>query len=325
MYRDWWRRGARRWRRYPEGGIPSPGTETFLTVQRFEGSEPREGEPHLAPLYFDFDAGKGGLSEVAQEALTLVGHLEEFFGLPPEAMHLHYTGGRGIHLEVAEQALGARPSPDLTYAYKFWARDLARHLGLSTLDLAVYSCRRMWRQVGSRHGKTGLYKVPIAWQDLAEGPERLRRLARRRRPALPYPEADLVPAAAEALECYLQSYRRRQAEVRQAPVVIPAGYVPPCVDHLLRRFWPKPGQSNRALMVLATWMWVSGMGRPQAERMAAAWLEEAPEGLFNSPPRSPWQEAAKVVRCVYENPQRYFFGCRFARALGLCSGRCRLL
>ena len=105
---------------------------------------------HLAPLFFDLDADD--LERACREALALVGYLSDFQDLPPEATRLYYTGGRGIHVEVPEAALGVRePAPDLTYAYGRWAKELAGRLALSTLDLGVYSARRMWRQVGSRH------------------------------------------------------------------------------------------------------------------------------------------------------------------------------
>ncbi len=321
MYRDWWKPGLKQWRRFPEARIPPPdrGGESFVTVQRFPLDRHQDGEAHLAPLYFDFDGDD--LGRIIGEVRVLVGYLADFLDLPPEATRLYYTGNRGLHVEVAEEALGVTaPSPDLTYAYGRWARALAERLELDTLDRSVYSCRRMWRQVGSRHAQTGRYKVEVAPGELLRGPAYLRRLAGRPRPPLPYPKPELVPAAAETLRGYLRTQRQSQASVVDpAPVAIRGGYAPPCVARLLRAYWQGLGKSNRVLLFLASWMRSAGMPEEQAVLLAGDWFQGVPAALFRSPPRDRVREAEKVVRCVYHNA-RYAFGCRFARALGLCLG-----
>jgi len=320
MYRDWWKPGLKQWRRFPEARIPPPdsGGESFVTVQRFPLNRHEDGEAHLAPLYFDFDGDD--LGQVTGEVLGLIGYLSDFLDLPPEATRLYYTGNRGLHVEVPEEALGVTaPTPDLTYAYGRWARALAERLELDTLDRSVYSCRRMWRQVGSRHARTGRYKVEVAPGELLRGPAYLRRLAGRPRPLLPYPLPALVPAAAETLRGYLRVCQECQPVTMGTPAIIRSGYAPPCVARLLRVYWQGVGKSNRVLLFLASWMCSTRMPEEQAVLQAGDWFQSAPAALFRSPPRDRAHEAEKVVRCVYRSA-RYAFGCRFARALGLCLG-----
>lgn len=325
-YQDWWRPGMPAWMRYPVAQVPRPGNrESFVTVQRFLAPVAESHETHIGPLYFDFD---GELSEVAQEVLRLAGFLEEFYDLPPEAVRLYFTGNRGIHVEVAARALGAKPDPELTYVYRAWAHSLADSLGLAALDRTVYSERRMWRQVGSRHPKTGLYKVEVAPAQLMQPLRSLLKYARRPAEPLPYPLPSLVPSAAEALQEQVTRYKEKQA-ARPAgagmvsPLLTVGAYCPPCIDRLLGDYWPGQGVSNHALMLLAGWLRSTGADESAAVAFAGEWLAGAPANLFHSAPHDRAREAQKVVHSIYAAGRS--FGCQFARVLGLCDpARCQI-
>jgi hypothetical protein len=88
-------------------------------------------------------------------------------GLAQIQVRVWFSGKKGFHLTVDPFALGAQPHPELHLHYKQLALFLVEHLGLTTADLKIYTCRRMWRLADSIHGGTGLYSVEVSFSELA--------------------------------------------------------------------------------------------------------------------------------------------------------------
>ena len=161
-YIDVKHRGSRKWERVLcadlEGWInANPEQEDlFCTIQTFAGAVSRDDEPHLAPFFVDFDADT--LEQALSEARMLVDYFLVGHEVEPQVW---FSGNRGFHVTVEAMVFSAEPSPDLTYTWRHLAERLVGQLGLATLDRRVYSRRRMWRISGTKHSKSGLYKIPL--------------------------------------------------------------------------------------------------------------------------------------------------------------------
>jgi hypothetical protein len=92
----------------------------------------------------------------------LAGHLAERYG--DEGLTVSFSGHKGFHTEL--DAAGAiTPSDTANLVLRRLAETVAGAAGV-TIDSSVYDKVRLWRAPNSRHGKSGLYKVPIDLDDL---------------------------------------------------------------------------------------------------------------------------------------------------------------
>ena len=116
-------------------------------------------------LFFDFDSKD--LTKAKEDADSVSAYLTSSLGVPPEAMRLYESGGKGYHLMVAQAATGLTPRADLHILYGKLAKSLAGVGKHGTLDTKIYNARRMFRVPGSKHQKTGRVKVllsgPATW------------------------------------------------------------------------------------------------------------------------------------------------------------------
>lgn len=108
-------------------------------------------------IWFDFDSASD--PEVAQlETIELIRRLEKF-GIQRKNIEIYFSGNKGFHLVVT---LNRYITPDQVASIcinKFGT-------GLSSLDRAVYDPSRIFRVPGTRHQKSGLYKIPLTYNQL---------------------------------------------------------------------------------------------------------------------------------------------------------------
>ena len=108
-------------------------------------------------IWFDFDSASD--PEVAQlETTELIRRLEKF-GIQRKNIEIYFSGNKGFHLVVT---LNRYITPDQVASIcinKFGT-------GLSSLDRAVYDPSRIFRVPGTRHQKSGLYKIPLTYNQL---------------------------------------------------------------------------------------------------------------------------------------------------------------
>lgn len=108
-------------------------------------------------IWFDFDSASD--PEVAQlETIELIRRLEKF-GIQRKNIEIYFSGNKGFHLVVT---LNRYITPDQVASIcinKFGTN-------LSSLDRAVYDPSRIFRVPGTRHQKSGLYKIPLTYNQL---------------------------------------------------------------------------------------------------------------------------------------------------------------
>lgn len=121
---------------------------------------------YSGPLYMDWDA-KDDLPKAIADMQRTVARLVDDFKVPPEAMSIYATGGKGFHLEIPMDvfATGNAAKTGVTllpYVY----RHMVLELVTPTLDMRVYSARRgrHWRVPNIRRDN-GHYKVQISYTE----------------------------------------------------------------------------------------------------------------------------------------------------------------
>lgn len=138
----------------------------FFTTMSLEPSK-NGGEPiRRGNLVFDFDCEKKPQSAF-NEAKQMVEYLGQY-DIDPDTLNLYASGGKGAHIEVPAEILGASDGhPYLPKIHEDIAKTLKGALSLKTLDLSMYAMRKgkMFR-IPNVKRKNGKYKIPLTYDEL---------------------------------------------------------------------------------------------------------------------------------------------------------------
>ena len=108
-------------------------------------------------IWFDFDTN-GDASFAQIDAKEAVRRLEKY-GIDKKNIEIYFSGNKGFHLVVT---LNRQITPDQVFniCVKKFGKDL------TSLDKGVYDPSRIFRVPGTRHQKSGLYKIPLTYNQL---------------------------------------------------------------------------------------------------------------------------------------------------------------
>jgi P4 family phage/plasmid primase-like protien len=142
--------------------------------------EPRENfndyvglmRPALGYVWFDFDSKDGGVQALADTRAFVT-----WLNLPD--LFICYSGSKGFHVGVPFGYFGLEPSLDLSEKLNALAWHL-KSTTYPTLDTTIYNANRKFRALGSKHPKTGLYKIQLENGALHLPLDHIQQLARKR-------------------------------------------------------------------------------------------------------------------------------------------------
>lgn len=110
--------------------------------------------PSLGYVWFDFDSkpddGASAFAEAKRFVATLGVH----------DLFIAFSGSKGFHIGVPFAAFPFQASADLGRKLNAIAFHFKRN-GYPSLDTTVYNANRKFRALGSKHPKTGLYKIAL--------------------------------------------------------------------------------------------------------------------------------------------------------------------
>jgi hypothetical protein len=140
----------------------------------------------------DFDCAED-LHRPRLETIRGIRSLEAQCDVPLDAMRIAFSGHKGFSLEIPGALFGGfTPAADLTHRFKRLARALFPTS--STLDTGIYEAVRLWRVLNTRHGRSGLYKIPLTLGELERLTiDEIRRLAASPRPWVDIPDDEWLP------------------------------------------------------------------------------------------------------------------------------------
>jgi hypothetical protein len=113
-----------------------------------------------------FDIDSPDLEAARLQACKLVAFILERFGLGEDDALYFPSGAKGFHIVLPAELVGS-PAPCADFAAvagEFCGRVAA---GAGVAVDGIYDSMRLFRAPNSKHGKTGLHKVPLTWRELS--------------------------------------------------------------------------------------------------------------------------------------------------------------
>ncbi|HEV2092844.1 MAG TPA: DUF3987 domain-containing protein [Rubrobacter sp.] len=148
----------------------------------------------VKPFFVPFDIDRTELADALRDTREFSSRLVEDYDVPADMLRFYFSGSKGFHVEVPA---GCFDDIQASVNAPQKVKDLALRIldGIET-DAAVYDRNRLWRSPNTINGKTGLYKIPLTFDELLNlGMDEIKELARKPRHvdhAMPEPVPYLV-------------------------------------------------------------------------------------------------------------------------------------
>ena len=293
--------------------------DQYASLQHYQ-TAPTVGQSAVALSDFVLDVDRENLHDAASDTLVLLAVLEE---LAPGQVRLYFSGKKGFHLQVPAQAFGFEASEMLGAAQRRMARSISEATGIE-LDYTAYSRARLFRLEGSRHSKTGLFKVEIN-RDLLFDMDALKAYAAEPRPQLNRRPPTLSRPAAELYAVALQEERdfRTEQERSEGPMLGERDQWHSCIKTLLRHGPPAPETRHKTYITLVAYLKTAGLSMAETKDILLPFAETHPATNTTKSPRQRRFEMASDIRSGYSS-QNIRFHCQYAMALHVCDATCPL-
>src|SRR5262245_33529931 len=133
-------------------------------VQRFGSVKGYPGAAYADYLTLDIDR-EGDLAAAQCDAVRIAEHIQAAFGIEPNGVRYFFSGAKGFHECIPALLMDARPAVDVPRRLKAVAFAIAGAAGVE-IDRAIYDVNRLLRVPNTRHPKSNLWKVELAWEEL---------------------------------------------------------------------------------------------------------------------------------------------------------------
>jgi len=269
--------------------------DVFTSICRF--SEPNRDAAYVCDAFLDIDAQD--LEMARWCVLTVCNLMIDKWQLSTGSLDISFSGAKGFHVCVALEVFDGFSSP---YLMKLW-RGLASRLGekgTAEIDSQVYQIARLWRLPNSINSKTGLYKIPLEYEELSDlGIEYVLEIASepRNEASMAVPEPSVK--AAQWFRDAIAHVERQAKRCSGRPAQLHHGWrVPPCIRRL-EQTTLMDGMRHQAYLQLARFYARVGM-HP----------EEAAERIQRLDSRHPISNPEDIDRIVrYGQAHPGFPGC----------------
>jgi hypothetical protein len=197
--------------------------------------------------------------------MRVVRTLQARHDVPPAAIRIYFSGGKGFSLEIPGALFGGfAPAADLSPRFNRLVVDLFGDC--STLDPSIYETIRLWRWPNSRHGTSRLFKIRLSARELETlGMDAIRALAVSPRPFSPDPPDDDWGAAPSLVDAWSDTIAP-EPETLYEPAKEGSRPLSPEKQQTLvavaGRHW-HDGQRHTMALGLAGWLALAGV--PEAE------------------------------------------------------------
>ena len=304
----------------------------YISIQRFFLPERKEGEEQISDLFFDFD-GEGSQEDclkVVDEFITL--------GAEPDMLRIWFSGNRGFHLCVPGRLFGVTSSPNLNKYWRIIARDIKAKVNATTLDESIYTARKMLRAENTKHGKSGLYKIPLELSELSDmSMVDIKMAARSQCEPPPVTEPDAVFASmARLYQAAINRYTKSVNDTTWEPMETPhfEAY-PPCIVALLKHGVMEIGTVNKTAFRLAAYFKSQELPISETIAVMKQWVLQIPVTMTHDllddgtvDYESLTKQTVDVIKCVYTN-EGYGFSCQgilqLPKLKNYCTDECRAL
>ena len=227
LYLDVWKKGDKNWKRIAVDDLTNDGSEKFITWQRYISIDVGQYGAVYGNLVFDFDDNDN--PERARKDANILLSVLLRQGIKEKNIRIYFSGKKGFHIEIDYRSYMDTPAHNLHLIYKTYY--LENKKKLPTMDGSVYSIRKQWRMVNTKHSGSGLYCIQITKEELGKSIEALRLLASKPREI--NSEEFIIDSNAKSLYERMQTryyksvdeYKKRVIKIRDIDI----NGVPPCV------------------------------------------------------------------------------------------------
>lgn len=124
-----------------------------------------EGLSYCPVLFFDVD--NESLITAKESAAVLATKLCNNFRIRTRELYVYFSGAKGFHIGIHQKLFGNfEGSPHLIDRLKRFVSNFINENKLKDVDMKIYDSKRIFRVSNSLNKKTGLYKIPITYDEL---------------------------------------------------------------------------------------------------------------------------------------------------------------
>lgn len=227
-----------------------------------------------------------------------------------------FTSHRGFKIYVPFEAFGIEPTPILPILYKQFAEFISLTVDAQFIDMQVYQLRHMNRWDNTIHEKTGLFQVPISFDELTGKMDNafLFSIAMEQRfdaPVMEFPvPVPYLSSLAQKIRKQLEDKEREMKERQKHAEEIVQSEISD--DELMRKLRPcvlsaythgaEVGKRNLTAFIIATEFRHLGIPKGEALQKIKKW------NILNKQ-LLPLREITATVNSAYKPGSSYSYGC----------------
>lgn len=265
----------------------------------------------IGDLYFDFD--DKDYNNVKVDALRTIDLLYALFGIEKESISIYFSGNKGLHFIINKNILGVKPHKQLNSIYKEIILTIYNALENKTLDIKIYDNKRLFRIPNTRHEKTGLFKVPITYDELRNcTSEEVKKLATRPR-KIQNSNYKNAKFNEKANTMYLKYVDKAIEKINKCEQIKNTStnlfkVNPPCIKHLYTN-GADSGNRNNAAAMLTSFLKKKGYDFDKVYNFVKEW------NSLNTVPLSE-NELYKTCRSIFLS--NFNYGCTSFEIISVC-------
>ncbi|HHV62350.1 MAG TPA: AAA family ATPase [Firmicutes bacterium] len=285
--------------------------DAFLEHFRKTGSVSGYNGPVYAD-YFPIDIDDTSLEAALDKARNVLNQLLVNYEVNLEELWIFFSGKKGFHILIPADMFGFEPSPLLPRVFKAMASRIVQGV---QIDPTIYDTVRLFRLANTKHGESGLYKVPLEAREILHlGVEEIRELAKAPRKLESTSERSENPSlAALYRECLALVNSPQQPAVEEKRERILPKDAKLCYYSILEGV--HEGERDNAALRLAVHFKKQGFPGNVVLGLLQGW------NRHNSPPLEE-SELEKAVNQAFSH--EYDFGCNDETLKAHCSEKCYL-
>lgn len=270
----------------------------------------------IGDFYLDFDnviESEEDYQKIKSDVKKAVRYLTIILSIDISQIQFYYSGNKGIHLIIDSKVMALSPHAALNQVYKEIAKDIEKFCEYGTLDMRVYDDKRLFRLENSINKKSGLYKVPITYEEFKN--DTFQDIIKKAENPRSIKKAPVIfsPKAKKAFEKYIEAWTIRLNNIKEYEGNIrELKVVPPCIKVMREKIFRETvDERNNSAAALTSFYFQQGIPREESMQRMIQWGEE------NCQPALKKHEIETTVNSIYNNQYRY--GCETFKSLsGVC-------
>jgi DnaB-like helicase C terminal domain/Primase C terminal 1 (PriCT-1) len=130
------------------------------------------------PIFFVDIDNEENVESSRRSAIELINRFVSEYHVNISDIYIYFSGNKGFHVGLPDWLIGIPRTPQTNISDHCRAFITKMKDGLNDIDMSVYNSTRIFRVVNSVNKKSGLYKIPISWDELNSDIDSIKLLAK---------------------------------------------------------------------------------------------------------------------------------------------------